>query len=99
MRHSRVLVRLTRWFLELADPALKCERLGHREVEFTRRGYAAAPHSAIYAAYRVDQTVHGCRRCGADLWIVRERRFGLSALKLPGRWQTVLAARGVVWTG
>lgn len=89
-----------RWFRELRDPALKCERVGHRLAVLWRRGLVH-PHRSSFrsVADNVTQEKVSCTRCGLDHtdWVV-VKRSSLQGLSAPqstydamdngGSWET-----------
>ena len=58
-----------RWWKELSNPALKCNRLGHIERREMRSGMRHTTwderHRGVCIAFKNERTV--CRRCGEQL--------------------------------
>lgn len=85
---------MPRWWDELRNPELKCERVGHREVEVVERFYELPdPVKDIFhgrfVAIDVTKTVTSCARCGQiSVFAVHEEvRRGINSLSMPGyRW-------------
>lgn len=66
-----------RWIREMQNPALKCERLGHRLAVLWRKGLVHPHRSTRWrsVADKVTQEKVACLRCGQDQtdWVVVKR--------------------------
>jgi hypothetical protein len=83
-----------RFLRELSLPALKCERLGHRERRTWRRGYVLPGDRDWRAvAVKVRQERCDCARCGVELaaWSETDRSSIQSFTAPESTWDRVKA--------
>lgn len=88
-----------RWFREMRQPALKCERLGHDVAVETRTGWTSS-ESWSHVMDKVRQERRACRRCGAILgdWVTVDRD-GFHSVSWPtSMWDEYYANGNERWT-
>lgn len=87
---------MRRWWKELRNPALKCERVGHRTDTRTRNGMVAS--NGYYVADRVEQEREYCSRCGHTHGPWRDiSRTGISSWSAPSDVMREFERTGEYW--
>lgn len=91
---------MPRWLDEMRNPAAKCERVGHKMQEQSRRGYlrdTSGHYRCVAVAVKEKRTA--CRRCGMEGAWERVSERGISSLTLDSEWMETLEETGEVWPG
>ena len=85
-----------RFWRELRNPELKCERLGHKRETRTRRGMVLS--NSRYVADRVEQECEWCPRCGVTHNPWRDvSRVGISSWSAPSEVMREFERTGEYW--
>jgi hypothetical protein len=85
-----------RFWKELRNPALKCERIGHKHATRTRSGMVWS--KGHYVADRVEQECDWCPRCGIAHGEWRDlSRTGISSWSAPSDVMREFERTGAYW--
>lgn len=90
---------MSRWWREMREPKLKCERLGHKRKTYRREGIVK-PGTFDFGvvALSVLEECSVCHRCGDHSGWNRIKERGISSLSMPISDMNKLDETGAVWT-
>lgn len=88
-----------RWLNEWKNPALKCDRIGHRMGVEYRRGYTRPEDYRYYVCDEVKQTRQVCLRCKINFgeWETKKLR-SLTGFSWPTSQVDAFDEKGEYWT-
>lgn len=95
---EHLIAALPRWWKEMREPGLKCDRIGHKAETRTRRGMVRSK-SWNYVADRVEQERLWCPRCGLAHGEWKDiSRSGISSWSAPSDVMREFERTGEYWS-
>ncbi len=84
-----------RWWKELRDPALKCERVGHKYKDSTRR-IRREVHEHRIVCRDYEQQIRTCSRCGHRMILGEKEVDWYTGVTMPQSMWDEIRSKGYV---